>query len=316
MILLTPTLDLATSTLTLSIPATTSHPASSHTIPLAPPPSAPHHTTFKIWGSTFDGLEVGSPALLSALSAFMGKEVLLICKGDEPRAAGVVEEWRESPGVAEVYGGEEVPSMKWNDMCPVLVVTEASRRDVGNRIKEFAEDKGFAKERWEGKGDSLEIVRWRGNVVVEGVEEAWEEDGWGELRFEGADGNQVDWFVSSRCGRCMVSLLGTLATLSNKRKKKEAETLRIFSLQLPNVDPESGVRDKVVPGACFSRQTSRGGLNTPRNLQIKYFDHFVRTSGRLCPTRRHAIFLVPLSGPHRSRRATVLRGVRRPQTWS
>ncbi|KAK4698283.1 hypothetical protein P7C70_g7998, partial [Phenoliferia sp. Uapishka_3] len=224
MVLLKPTLNFEASTLILQVPSTPDAPSSSHSIPFAAPADAEHHHTFQIWGSQFDGYEVGTPELLCSLSDFMGRPVLLILKGDTPRAAGVFDEWRQSDAVAPVYGeGNGTPTTLWSDMAPVLIVSEESRRKVADMIaREGKEHKGFDGERWDGKEESLEIERWRGNVVVEGVGEPWEEDSWAEIQFERPGGERVEWFISSRCARCISS-------------------------QLPNVDPASGIRDKVVP---------------------------------------------------------------------
>ncbi|KAK4698391.1 hypothetical protein P7C70_g7886, partial [Phenoliferia sp. Uapishka_3] len=224
MILIETSLDFITQTLQITIPSTSSAPSSTHTIPFAAPHSAPRDS-YSIWGGSFDGIEVGTPELLEALSTFMAKPVLLILKGETPRPAGVVTSWRQSDEVAGIYGeGVEKPTTMWSDMCPILIVSEESRKDVAGKIElesRGAEaSKGFDKDRWVGKEDSLEIERWRGNIVVEGVGEPWEEDGWKEVVFVGEGGEKAEMFISSRCARCM----------------------------LPNVDPASGIRDKVVPG--------------------------------------------------------------------
>lgn len=271
MVLLTPTLDLETSTLNLTIPSTSSAASSTHTIPFAAPPSAPHHTTFGIWGSRFDGYEVGDSALLSALSAFFGKPVLLVLKGHENRPAAVVAEWRESEGVTGLYGREmEPPMTRWSDKAPILLVCEESRKDVGERIELRERGSGG---RWEGRGASLEMERWRGNVVMEGAEEPWEEDGWEDLRFGSGEGDTFEWLVSSRCSRCMVGLLS-----SHQAK----------SLNFKMTTPSSPTSTRRLESATKSSQVrivvpTLSGLRLAHanpSAQTKSYAHFESFNGR------------------------------------
>lgn len=201
MILLHPTLDVANSTLTLHIPAYSNFPASTHSIPLVAPSSAEYLTDLKIWSSPpLDGYVVGSPALAEALSNFMGRPVLLVQKGVERREAGPEEGWIGSlPGLELEY--DDVSPLSWADQFPILVVNEASLKEVERRT--IADDR-VDKARWREGGQGLEVERFRGNVVLSGAEE-WVEDGWAELSF-GEEGREDVLYVASRCARCMVSL--------------------------------------------------------------------------------------------------------------
>ncbi|SGY77110.1 BQ5605_C005g03558 [Microbotryum silenes-dioicae] len=217
MVLIHPKIN--STTLQVDVPAWGDSPSSSHWIPLDLPSSITDEdllTDVQIWGSSNTAYSVGTPELNAALSGFMGKPVLLVRKGDEPRLTAGGEIVETLSEVKMDYEGGS--TIKWSDQFPVLLVSEASRRDVEKHVLK----QGYGKEnqRWSERGiqeQPLEILRWRGNVIVDGAD-AWEEDGWNEIRFEGREQSET-MNVATRCARCM----------------------------LPNVDPETGVRDKSVP---------------------------------------------------------------------
>lgn len=198
MVLIHPTLDLASQTLSVHIPAHQDFPASSHTIPLTPPTSASAESDFLIWGGTHKGTAVGTPELLEALSNFMGKKVLLIQKGNTRREGGYDAGWVETLGIELDY--DEGAAIKWNDAFPILLCSESSLAEIGNKV---ASDARVDKQRWNDEGiKNFEIERFRGNIVVKGAE-AWSEDSWSEITIGEGQGELV---VAARCARCMVSL--------------------------------------------------------------------------------------------------------------
>lgn len=195
MILIHPTLT--NDTLTIHVPEHNEFAASTHTIPIDPLPTDEKLEDLKIWDSpALDGWSVGTPAIRSALSNFMGRPVLLVKKGVERREAGPEEGWIGALGVDLQY--DEVAAVGWADQFPILVVTEASLKDVERKIHEDARPD---KSRWSKDGKPFEPERFRGNVVISGAE-AWAEDGWAELKFEGATEEVLH--VAMRCARCMV----------------------------------------------------------------------------------------------------------------
>lgn len=197
MVLIHPTLDLALQTLTVHIPSYQSFPASSHSIPLTPPTSASAESDFQIWGGTHEGTAVGTPELLQALSDFMGKKVLLIQKGNTRREGGYDAGWVETLGIELDY--EEGAAIKWNDAFPILLCSESSLAEIGDRV---SNDTRVDKQRWNEEGvEKFEIQRFRGNVVVKGAE-AWTEDSWSEIKI---GESQEEMVVAARCARCMVS---------------------------------------------------------------------------------------------------------------
>ena len=212
MILIESALDVQHGLLHITVPAHDDKPASTHSISLSPPenPSPDTvHNDLHIWGTQNEGFEVGSPELVAALSSFMGKEVLLVMKGSEPRTAGPEVGWIDAipdQHVKTTY--TEPSSIKWNDQFPILLVSLASYAAVNALIwkdEKVRKINAFDEERWNETKPGLEIERFRANLVVEGVETAWEEDGWGTLEFTGKAGEKETMFVAARCARCMVS---------------------------------------------------------------------------------------------------------------
>lgn len=208
MVLLEPSLDLAAHLLRIHVPAHGDTPASDHAVSLSPPTDPTSlEDGFEIWGSRLDGYIVGSAELTAALSSFMGKEVLLVMKGEALREAGPGVGWIED-NMKSIKNYEEPSSIKWNDQFPILLVTQQSHAAINDKILGDARVrgmKGFDEARWAKEQAGIEVERFRGNIVVSGGEyKAWEEDGWAELEFEAATGEKETLFVAARCARCMV----------------------------------------------------------------------------------------------------------------
>lgn len=237
MILIEPALDLEKGLLHITVPAHNDKPSSTHSVSLSPPdnPSPDTvHNDLHIWGTQNEGYEVGTPELVAALSSFMGKNVLLVMKGSEPRTAGPEVGWIDSIPDGHVKTSYEEPSsLKWNDQFPILLVSLASYAAVNSLIwkdEQVRKINNFDEERWNETRPGLEVERFRANLVVDGVETAWEEDGWGTLEFTGKAGEKETMFVAARCARCMVSRLLFPAFLS--RSRYSWDLLRNFLLNL------------------------------------------------------------------------------------
>jgi uncharacterized protein len=69
------------------------------------------------------------------------------------------------------------------DAGPYLLVSEESFDDLNARLEE-----------------KLEIVRFRPNILVRGVEKPWDEDDWKEIEV----GNAGAFHVVARCPRCLL----------------------------------------------------------------------------------------------------------------
>ncbi|GAA5937477.1 hypothetical protein JCM3775_001241 [Rhodotorula graminis] len=221
MVLINPKINRDKGTLDIEVPSVDSAdaPPRSFSVPLAHPttyldnpaddPSLDHD--FVVWASDpQDGFSVGSDDLRAALSAFMGRDVLLIRKGTTRRSVADV------PGV--VHSEDLDPVLGFADFYPFLIGAARSLEELTSRIPTLASDPQFDASRWSPSAiasrGGLEISRFRANIVVEGTSEPWEEDGWKQLVI-GDEPVEVGF----RCARCM----------------------------LPSVDPNTAKRDKLLP---------------------------------------------------------------------
>ena len=79
-----------------------------------------------------------------------------------------INEIEESSAAAEKGEGEERYNIGFADVAPYLVASTASWKNVKERLKGE-------------ESDRLDMARFRPNIVVGGVEEAWAEDYWGAM---------------------------------------------------------------------------------------------------------------------------------------
>ncbi|GJN90650.1 hypothetical protein Rhopal_003662-T1 [Rhodotorula paludigena] len=226
MVLIHPVINREKGTLDISVPSAPGDAAPRQfSVPLAHPstylnnpesdPSLDHD--YAVWGcDPQDGYTVGSPELLAALSQFMERDVLLIRKGHTRRSVA------EVPGVVHSEGFQ--PVVGFADFYSMLIASATSLKELSSRIPALASDPEFDASRWSpsaiAERGGLEINRFRANIVVEGVPEPWEEDGWKQLTI-----GDEPIEVGLRCARCM----------------------------LPSVDPETAKRDKLLPDGVMKQ---------------------------------------------------------------
>ncbi|GEM07106.1 MOSC domain containing protein [Rhodotorula toruloides] len=188
-LLIHPVINRETASLEITIPPSSSAlPSSTFSVPLAHPvtylsdpegdESLDHD--YSVFGSDpQDGYSVGSPELIAALSEYMGREVLLIRKGLTKRTV------KEVPGVVHSEGLD--PVLGFADFYAFQIASATSLNELTTRIPSLSSDPSFSSARWSPSTLSaqggLEITRFRPNIVVEGLREAWEEDGWKKVRF-------------------------------------------------------------------------------------------------------------------------------------
>ncbi|KAJ9477748.1 putative SET3 histone deacetylase complex component Snt1p [Pseudozyma hubeiensis] len=199
-----------------------------------------------IWGSYVDGYAVSREAD-EKLSAYFGKEVRLVRKGPSPRESGPTKpdgsvEWKDA-------------ILRYQDFFPCLVASAESLRDVqrtltasvypslsgeGDEAKSYKVPPSVNREYWTPEElSSLPITRFRPNIIVDNAPDsttalsAWEEDGWtaAELFPSSSSSSEAPFgkeaegqgragiYMLAKCARCMV----------------------------PNIDPETGVRDNFLP---------------------------------------------------------------------
>ncbi|GAA5874330.1 hypothetical protein JCM8547_007565 [Rhodosporidiobolus lusitaniae] len=261
MVLIHPVINYTTQTLDIFVPSPPSSSSLSSekekpssagetfSIPLAHPSSDPSLSStldhdFSVWGcDPQDGFIVQHVALTSALSAFMGRSVLLIRKGLTRRSVADV------PGVVHSEGLD--PVLGFADFYSFLIASQTSLSELTSRIPSLSSHKSFNASRWSksaiAERGGLEITRFRANILVEGVKEAWEEDGWKRIRIggggkEGEEGEEKGegegevFEVGFRCARCM----------------------------LPSVDPSTAVRDPLLPDAVMLRDRACQPLSAPK----------------------------------------------------
>ncbi|KAI5119725.1 hypothetical protein M0805_001438 [Coniferiporia weirii] len=104
-------------------------------------------------------------------------------------------------------------SARYQDGYPLLVVSEESLQAVQERLRGEVGIQGVA-DRW--SEDNLVMERFRPNIVLSGAGVPWAEDVWESIQV-GANVSSIS--LVSKCARCL----------------------------LPNVDPDTGVRDAAVP---------------------------------------------------------------------
>ncbi|TKA56886.1 hypothetical protein B0A53_01287 [Rhodotorula sp. CCFEE 5036] len=218
MVLIHPTIHRETGQLEIAVPSSDApEKGQTYSVPLAHPttylanpdqdPSLDHD--YVVWNSPAqDGYTVGSPELHAALSAFLGRNVLLIRKGLTKRTVA------EVPGV--VHSEHLDPVVGFADFYALLLASATSLAELNRRVPATITTTTTVDEE---DPISLGINRFRANVVVEGLSEPWEEDGWKQLRI-GDEPIEVGF----RCARCM----------------------------LPSVDPDTAIRHKQLPDAVMT----------------------------------------------------------------
>ncbi|SJX61062.1 uncharacterized protein SRS1_12285 [Sporisorium reilianum f. sp. reilianum] len=248
MVLIHPKIESDINKLTIEIPQSETGVAAS-TVQVSLQPSQDEVAGYEvvdgifIWGAYVDGYAVSKEAD-DKLSAYFGKQVRLVRKGPSPRESGPTNpdgsvEWDDAV-------------LRYQDFFPCLVASAESLRDVQKTLTasvypSIAPDHADAKaykvppsvnrEYWTPEElSSLPITRFRPNIIVDNAPgahtrlAAWEEDGWTAAEFFSftevapmgaqAEGKgRAGIYMLAKCARCMV----------------------------PNIDPDTGVRDSFLP---------------------------------------------------------------------
>ena len=170
-------------------------------------PLEPNHTHLstvevEIYGSPTKGYNMGD-AYNSWFSSRFGYDVILVDSGGNrreilgnvpPNAAGKTSQpatakassWLSNvasniPFMSSFAGVDE--GIKFAECAPFLVITERSWKNAQSRLPE---------------GETLDITKFRPNIVVAGAEEDFEEDYWAEL----ALGEKLKIVLTANCARC------------------------------------------------------------------------------------------------------------------
>lgn len=96
------------------------------------------------------------------------------------------------PGLPTVFNGGEVSNkedyeISFADCSPYLIVSQTSLDNVSDRLDE---------------GEKMNMEKFRPNMIVEGAEESWDEDYWGEVCLRGDAGKEVTLQLTANCVRC------------------------------------------------------------------------------------------------------------------
>ncbi|TKY85136.1 hypothetical protein EX895_006216 [Sporisorium graminicola] len=251
MVLIHPKIEQDINKLTIQIPQSETGVAAS-TVQVSLQPSKDEVAGYEvvdgifIWGAYVDGYAVSKQAD-EKLSAYFGKQVRLVRKGPSPRESGPTKpdgsvEWDDAV-------------LRYQDFFPCLVASAESLRDVQKTLtasvypshshadggKAYKVPPSVNREYWTPEElSSLPITRFRPNIIVDNAPgahtalSAWEEDGWTAAEiFSASDDNnnppplgaeaegkgRAGIYMLAKCARCMV----------------------------PNIDPETGVRDNFLP---------------------------------------------------------------------
>ncbi|KAJ7686183.1 hypothetical protein B0H17DRAFT_1204396 [Mycena rosella] len=188
------------------------------------------HAGFELWGDSLEGYVVESAAPdafetpSEILSAYVGRPVLLVMKTPTPRR---LTEPMPIDHARLAYA--DGPTMRYPDSTPFLLVSDASLEDAEAKVWAMArgtfektvagcapDDAAPPTNAWvRADAKRLLMERFRPNVVMSGVEEAFGEDDWQEI----STADHHNFVLPARCPRCM----------------------------LPNVDTENGKRDPQMP---------------------------------------------------------------------
>ncbi len=175
-----------------------SNPPASFTVPLVPPEGAVLLENLTVWTSTGVKGYLCSPpesAVQLAISNFIGRPALLICKGPGVRTAGGRNFVRDLELDVDYPSGNPA-NVHYADGFPFLFTTEASLSDLREKIRHGDRVNGWDAERWSNEGAGLfQMSRFRPNVVIEN-QIPWEEDGFAEVEIGGKG-----FLIASRCNR-------------------------------------------------------------------------------------------------------------------
>ncbi|KAH7060398.1 MOSC domain-containing protein [Macrophomina phaseolina] len=143
-------------------------------IPLQPDPAGLPQVEVVMHKSSTKAFDMGSP-YSDWFSKCLGYSVRLVFLGDHRRQVLM----SRSPAQTEpkswlstiasnipLVGSEEKDTVTFQDCAAYLVVSQTSLHDVSARLPD---------------GVEMDVTKFRPNIVIEGADEPWEEDYWGEI---------------------------------------------------------------------------------------------------------------------------------------
>lgn len=130
--------------------------------------------------SRLKAVRLAHPAAHDWLSAQLARPVRLVWL-DDPRRRPV----------SSAHGGLDGESLSLADAGPLLLTSETSLRRLNEWIAESP-----------GHSEATVMTRFRPNVVVDGIDEPFAEDGWVRVRI-----GAVTFRQAERCDRCMMTMI-------------------------------------------------------------------------------------------------------------
>lgn len=185
----------------------------------------------KIWDTDTDGY-VYSDAVNSVFNSFFDSPVKLVYKGPTKRIL-------KGNAAPAVLGRTE--STNFPDVMPVLITNDQSLDELNERLAK----KGT---------DPITVERFRANIIVRGEATAWSEDSWLTVRIapSSTDDQRTGLFAYLMRGGPLGYLIGggLLGYLMGYGANDVYDIdirARCARCQVPNVDPETAVKDKNEP---------------------------------------------------------------------
>lgn len=189
------------------------------------PPTGTGDKDYQIWTSkSVEAHIVENEALTRDLCELTRRDVVLVRKGKKRREAG-------KPEFVTTYGASWLNELEYRadeddedtgddpydshtqvsfaDGFPFLLCSQPSLDELNKRLRDMLPRLSSAREgakaydavRW--AKDTIDMARFRPNVVVGGGAEPFEEDGWQKVAF-GSDESSNEMYIASRCTRCLV----------------------------------------------------------------------------------------------------------------
>ena len=180
-------------------------------------------------------------AWTAPFAAFLNKDIRLIYKGPTPRVL-------HGNAMPQLLGRTE--AFAFPDLCTVQVSNQNSLTDLNAKLRERG-------------GTEITIERFRPNIIVSGTGfEPWNEDSWKTLQI-------------------------TSSSQENEKTEKSPSTIimdipfRCLRCQVPNVDPDTGVKNREEPWNTLMRfrNIDEGNVHKP-------------AFGMLCVPRRDGLVKV------------------------
>lgn len=151
-----------------------------------------------VWKDSLRVPDAGAAAA-AWVSEFLGKPARLVYVPHE-----------RARMLGSAYGGED-DRVAFADGFPLLLIGESSLRDLSGRV-----------------GRSLEMLRFRPNLVIEGAE-AFAEDSWKRIRI-----GPVQFRVAAPCARCILTTIDP-QTGQRSEDREPLTTLKTYRTQDGNV---------------------------------------------------------------------------------